>query len=200
MGAGTPTRGFILLLYVCMFLLNSQSLPSFFAFGNRVQKSVISPPRHIKQSLVLTTVSFVFPLWLRSYFSAGQQINTDLGDKRAKKVFLSYYYFKLHHFLSSRLILFFPLLFSSCSLSLFTPRSIYTAFTKQNWLIWGYETLLLNFIVSFILRKVNILINFPSHLNVLSFRDNNCNKTNYCHPAATNAAYTNLGLCLKNPV
>lgn len=51
-------------------------------------------------------------------------------EKREKKALLSYYYFKLHHFLSSCLILFFPLLFSSCSLSLFTPCSVYTAFTK----------------------------------------------------------------------
>lgn len=65
---------FLLLLFFLLFLL----------LGT-VQSTEIShrpPLRHIKQSLVPTTVSFVFPLWLSSCFSAGQQINTDLGEKR----------------------------------------------------------------------------------------------------------------------
>lgn len=92
---GVSCHGSLKSLHVCMFLVSPQSLSSSFFFllflllGTEYRNQSSFPLRHIKQSLVPTTVSFVFPLWLSSCFSAGQQINTDLGEKRACFILLS---------------------------------------------------------------------------------------------------------------
>lgn len=123
---GVSCHGSLKSLHVCMFSLSPQSLaPVFYYYCFSVWKhsteiSPAYPLQHIKQSLVPTTVSFVFPLWL-SRLSAGKKKNKHRfkGEKQKEEKGLFHIaILNYSNFLASRLIFLFTIPYF---LSLSTP-------------------------------------------------------------------------------